>query len=777
MKSYLSLIPISARVRKRQNRMTILCIIFAVFLVTAIFSVADMVIRKESSAMLEKHGNWHIKLENISTDIAEEIGNRPDVTAIGVSSVFNYEGEQAYWINEKKAVLYGTDEIYVNQISNGVMEGRFPVNDHEVMLSPNAVTAFQVQAGDKITLHTPAGDKDFTVSGFGTEDKSYYENQTYLIGVYMTQEALLTLMEQNGVTNSEPVCYVQFQNAAKAAKAIPEIQLQYQLPKESISENTGVMGMAGQSSNVLMQNYYGLAAVLFLLVLLAGVLMISSSMNSNVAQRTQFFGMMRCIGASRRQIIHFVRLEALNWCKWAVPAGMILGTVISWGICGALRYGIGGEFAEMEVFRISLAGLVSGAVVGIVTVLLAAQSPARRSARVSPMSAVSGSTESTASVRHAVKTGFGRIECALGIHHATVSKKNWFLMTASFALSIILFLSFSVILNMAQLLMPSQAPISADMTLNGYGNAMVLDRELVDEIKEIKGVANAYGSNYRSNVPATSSREGINHINIVSYDAALLDYAEKSVAQGDLSEVYGNSDKVATVFNKDNPIQVGDTIQIGDTEVEVSCALTQGLFGDDMIIICSQETWDCLMGEEKYGLIGVQLEKDAGEETAAQIRSFENNEIVVTDQRADNWSSNATYYASRIVAYGFLAIIGIITLFNIINSISMGVSARIKQYGAMQAVGMDSRQLIRMISAEAFTYAASGLILGFGIGIPLSRFLYIMLITRHFGVAWSLPVLKMGIMIIFVLAFAAIAVQAPAKRIRNMSITAVINEL
>ena len=45
MKSYLSLIPISAKVRKRQNRMTVLCIIISVFLVTAIFSVADMMIR------------------------------------------------------------------------------------------------------------------------------------------------------------------------------------------------------------------------------------------------------------------------------------------------------------------------------------------------------------------------------------------------------------------------------------------------------------------------------------------------------------------------------------------------------------------------------------------------------------------------------------------------------------------------------------------------------------------------------------------------------------
>ncbi len=38
MKSYLSLIPISAKVRRRQNRMTILCIVLAVFLVTAVFS-------------------------------------------------------------------------------------------------------------------------------------------------------------------------------------------------------------------------------------------------------------------------------------------------------------------------------------------------------------------------------------------------------------------------------------------------------------------------------------------------------------------------------------------------------------------------------------------------------------------------------------------------------------------------------------------------------------------------------------------------------------------
>lgn len=56
MKSYLSLIPISARVRKRKNKMTLLCVIFAVFLVTAVFSMAEMGLRMEKARLVEKHG-------------------------------------------------------------------------------------------------------------------------------------------------------------------------------------------------------------------------------------------------------------------------------------------------------------------------------------------------------------------------------------------------------------------------------------------------------------------------------------------------------------------------------------------------------------------------------------------------------------------------------------------------------------------------------------------------------------------------------------------------
>lgn len=64
MKSYLDLIPISYDVHKKQNKMTLLCIIFAVFLITSIFSMAHIGVRIEKSRLIEKHGVQAV--ENLS---------------------------------------------------------------------------------------------------------------------------------------------------------------------------------------------------------------------------------------------------------------------------------------------------------------------------------------------------------------------------------------------------------------------------------------------------------------------------------------------------------------------------------------------------------------------------------------------------------------------------------------------------------------------------------------------------------------------------------------
>ena len=91
---------------------------------------------------------------------------------------------------------------------------------------------------------------------------------------------------------------------------------------------------------------------------------------------------------------------------------------------------------------------------------------------------------------------------------------------------------------------------------------------------------------------------------------------------------------------------------------------------------------------------------------------------------------------------------------------------------------MDGRQMTRMICAEAFTYTVTGCVVGFVIGLLFSKCLYEILIAAHYPYAvWHFPILPLLIILLFAFSAAMLAVYAPAKRIRNMSITATVNEL
>ena len=172
----------------------------------------------------------------------------------------------------------------------------------------------------------------------------------------------------------------------------------------------------------------------------------------------------------------------------------------------------------------------------------------------------------------------------------------------------------------------------------------------------------------------------------------------------------------------------------------------------------------------------VQLRGDATEEGVAAIRNAAGNGLIFSDKREQ--STAGTYLAFVVCVYGFLAIIALVTVLNIVNSISMSVSARIRQYGSMRAVGMDGRQITGMIVAEAFTYAFWGCVTGCAAGLPFSRLLYDFLITAHFPYAsWTLPVWQLTVIVLFVVLSTALASYAPARRIRRMAVTETINEL
>lgn len=776
MRSYLSLVPISAKVHKRQSRMTRICIILAVFLVTSIFSMAEMWTDAETTAMRHNHGDWHIALQNVSKDEAEQIRKNSNVAVSSWYDEINTDAEQNYYIDGKNAVLYGIEESYITDIMKYPTEGVYPQNENEVALSADAKELFSVKIGDEITLDTPVGDVKYTISGFYEDDTEFND----IIGgccVFMNRKTFDEIRRLNGV-ESESQFYIRFQNENGLKKTIADMMQQYNLTAENVKENTAVLGMLGASSNESVNELYPLAAACFVIILIAGVFMISSCMNSNVAQRTKFFGMMRCIGASKQQIIRFVRLEALNWCKTAIPIGCALGTVTCWILCAILRFFVKGEWVDMPLFAVSINGILCGALVGVITVFIAAHSPAKQAAMVSPVAAVSGNADMSKNVNHAAKTRFLKVETSLGIHHATGTKKNLFLMTGSFALMIVLFLAFSACLDFVHKLLPSvTSKFTPDITIASQDDTNSLDGNLPDKIAEIEGVESAFGMMTRTAF-SVEVNGNETEIDLFSHDKTLLDTFKKSVISGDISRVYEDGNYAMAVYNQDYRLGVGDKIKTGNQELEIVCVTSEGVgsVSGAPTVVCSEKTFMRLTGECRFAMISVVLKKDVSEAAVSKIRDLVGDCLFV-DNREENSDINGSYWVFRIASYGFLAIISLITVLNITNSISMGVSARIKQYGAMRAVGMGSGQVAKMITAEAVTYAICGTAAGIILGLLLHYLIYAKIVITHFGGSWNIPFATIAIVLLLVVFSCIVAIYAPAKRIRNMAITATINEL
>lgn len=141
---YLDLVPISAKVHRKQNRMSIFCIILAVFLITTIFGMADMFIRSQIIQAKIDNGDFHITVQGITDEEAGLIKKRPDVKAAARYGVLNFNDDKGYTISDKKSIIVGADEEFVTQLQMGVInEGNFPQNDNEAMITEKCRREFR----------------------------------------------------------------------------------------------------------------------------------------------------------------------------------------------------------------------------------------------------------------------------------------------------------------------------------------------------------------------------------------------------------------------------------------------------------------------------------------------------------------------------------------------------------------------------------------------------------------------------------------------------------
>ncbi len=773
MRSYLSLAGISAKAHRRSRRVTQLCIMIAVVLVISVFSMVDFEYMHMTEKLVRDHGNWHITLNHVPKEEAESVWNEADVKAACWYDTFNYRLDQPICLDGRPICIIGTEESFFTDFWKDMLtEGRFPQNGSEALLNQNAENILGCRVGDAVVIQTPAGEYSYTVCGF-VSDTSYSLARDALIAVLDYTE-MGRMAEANGQAR-EMQYYIQFKQSLSIKKTIANLKASHGWTDENVAENAALLGIMGMSTDNYIVGLYGVAAILVVIVVLAGIMMISGSLNAGVAQRTEYYGMLRCIGAGKRQVKRLVRREALHWLLLAIPAGAVISTLICWVICAVLAYGIGGEWAGMPVGRISWIGIGIGVLVGTITVILAAAAPAKRAAAVSPIAAVSGSGDGQNAGM--AKLGKAPVPIALGFHHVFAKKKNLLLMTASFALSIILFLTFSVMITWIENALTTNKPYSPDISLYYSDYSAGLGSDLADDLRGIAGVKHVYARMHR--LTEVENCEKANKIDLISYDEIQFAWARADLLRGDIEAAANETGKVIIAFEKGTAFELGDTMDVNGKTLTVAALLSDSPFsaGSNPTVICSEETFSEIFGACNYSVIDLQLKKGYGDETVADIRSIVDDKVILSDRREGNTETNSTYLAFSVLVYGFLAMVAMITVFHIINSISMSVIARQRQYGMMRAIGMDSSQLRQMITAESLGYGISGCLVGCAAGLPLHAWFYRATISNYWGIAWQIPWPQLLIIIGVVLCSAFVAARGPVRRIMSRPVTEAVGSL
>ncbi len=793
MKHYLFLASKYQSVHKKKTRLAIASVVMAVALVSGIFSMMDALIKFEKRHVLETEGNYHILIRNPSEEEIQTIKSRIDVKNSGTLKDLG-EGK----INNLECVFGSLNENFASNLNFELTEGSYPTKKNEIMLEKWFMEQSNslLSIGDTVKLCLP-GDREgqFVITG------TYKDwGVTKAVGIPIV---FLSVSQSNDMTPVSSQYFILFKDKVNIMHSEDEITNTLRITDKRIGRNERLLAYMLQSKNSTVLQLYMIGVFLFTLVLITAVVMIYNTFNISVLERIRQFGILQCLGASKSQIRKLVRREGILISIKAIPIGLIFGIIMRVACSAILKYNNSNIYGDIPLIDFSILGIGTGIIVGLLTVILASLSPARRAAKISPISALSGSSEykNTKKRKWGALTKLLRVEGAIGINNAIKKKKAFILMTSSIALSIIMFLCFSFLVNPNYLGMKAVDSNSPDIAISsedgidnkvystlmnlegtkriagrmtGYINATFEASKLTDEYRKLAGEVKVGNNGLFS---------GTDKSWLISYDNAQLKRINGKLESGTSDQDSLNAKNGIIVvekikYKKKNinvaKFHLGDKIYIktvdGMKEYEILGILDSVSYSSKettmSIFITTEELFTEITGESEYNVIDLQLKSKNQEQNIQIIKDMLDDKMKFHDWRQFNSEARNTFMTIAVFIYGFVGIIALISILNIINTMNTSVASKTRYLGVMRAIGMTGKQLSVMIFTEALVYCISGCLTGCLLGSILQKAM-----SNVLKVQWKLPILQIVLISLFCILTALISIQGPLFRMRKKRIS------
>lgn len=747
----------SLKANKRRNFFLVMAIMLTTLLIGSVFSVGMSLVESVKMEQLRFAGTMaHAAVGHPTTEQIKQLHTLDYVKEVGTGNSVGVVQNTADMGNISLTLHYFDKTEWEELRAPAYVDivGNYPEKENEIMVSRGVLKRMGIDTPSigmeiPLTYYTDSENRDsiiqetFTLSGWFT---SYaFVQSTETADVIFVSHALSQrygkTVEKDG---SASILFADESRVSEYCSAL--------VADLGLAENQPVAMVqlyeadAGQGTATLIS----LCAIVVFLIF-TGYLLIYNILYISISHDVQFYGLLKTIGTTPKQIKRIVIRQVIRLCLIGIPIGIILSLLLSLGVVPFLISELGAISTDEAVVSFSPIIYVGAVFFPLLTAILAASKPARKAASISPIEAQKY-TGVIGTVKHIRSLAHGK-PYRMAWRNIFRDKKRAGVVLFSLFLGVTTFLSVTTLVFSTDVSKYIDSAFESDLVLdNETWPAQTLDDSLVEQLMLIPGVENIHPTTWeemrldysdafrgyianhpmQEQISALSEQDiedifngfliGVDGETLTKYrdrlgspiDIEAFDRGEIALIATDNPELFSNVQElnITPSYREENSVSnqqkykfaLGGFVPfsykgIGSSlapTVIVSNTIMQEWFGEPAV---KQLDMNVASGYEKNAFIALKqiIGNNSGISLTSRIESME--------------ELNGAKMAVLILGGSISFVIALIGILNFVNVMSVSVVARKRELATLESIGMSHKQVRKMLISEGLYYAIITLIL------------------------------------------------------------------
>ena len=616
----------------------------------------------------------------------------------------------------------------------------------------------------------------------------------------------------------------EYENVMNQTKNTIEAETENEI---EVEVNTDLLRFEGVLSESTLGVLYGIASVIIVIIVVSSVFVIRNSFSISVSEKTKQYGMLASVGATKKQIKRSVLLEGLYIGIIAIPLGILLGIVAIIILLWIVNLLIGEMMEGTEfVYNVPGMAILISVVISGITIFLSCLIPAIKASKIPPIEAIRGTDDIKIKARK-VKTskltkklfGIGGVIASKNLKR---NRKKYRTTVVSLVVSISIFIALSSFLTYGQMMTGSYyTDLNYNIAVNGGNEALYAKVATWSGINSYSYSyqtsaeidANKYGTDfakeelenkkqiYEKDFPEDVGKYEDNTLGLTiimfnkdyfkSYVKSLgmneKDYSNIAILGDDMMHYVGKGkSKVEHYFNVKAGEVMEATMDDEQKQIKISKITTERPMGYES---CYTEGGYLFVSEDyplvtkdkselNSGNLCIEAQKPSEIENKLtdlkkESEEFENIMVTNLDQYADQ--EKRIIILVSIFLYGFIAVITLIGVTNIFNTITTNMILRSKEFANLKSIGMTTKEFNKMIKLESIMYGTKSLLIGIPIGLFGSYEIF-KSFTNSIDFGFIVPWQAIIISVIFVFIIVGLTMKYSLNKINKQNIIETIRQ-